>query len=69
MKPSFSVFALGSGGGPLENNISSYVASPRLDLPHLGNVRYLSYLCKTYDTTWEGNVFALEAGLYIVYVL
>ncbi|KAF8574174.1 cyclic-AMP phosphodiesterase [Ramaria rubella] len=43
MTPSFSVFALGSGGGPLETNLSSY-------------------LCKTYDTTWEGDVFALEAG-------
>ncbi|KAF8502454.1 cyclic-AMP phosphodiesterase [Gautieria morchelliformis] len=43
MTPSFSIFALGSGGGPLETNLSSY-------------------LCKTYDTTWEGNVFALEAG-------
>lgn len=25
MTPSFSVFALGSGGGPLETNLSSYV--------------------------------------------
>jgi len=43
MKPSFCLFVVGSGGGPLETNLSSY-------------------LCKTYDTTWDGDIFALEAG-------
>ncbi|KAF8510215.1 cyclic-AMP phosphodiesterase [Hysterangium stoloniferum] len=43
MQPSFSLFVLGAGGGPLETNLSSY-------------------LCKAYESTWEGDVFALEAG-------
>jgi hypothetical protein len=64
MQPSFSLFVLGTGGGPLETNLSSYVCSNCSTL-YVHKYPSSRYLCKTYDSTWEDGVFALEAGLFL----
>lgn len=55
------VVVIGSGGGPLENNLSSCVSRNRL---HLSETYTLSlrYLLKASEAKWEDGCISIEAG-------
>jgi 3',5'-cyclic-nucleotide phosphodiesterase len=68
--PTFDLVVVGSGGGPYETNLSSYVlsffplAKGRTSVPTRSNRRksWNRYLFKPCDASWKDGMIALEAG-------
>jgi hypothetical protein len=60
--PAFDLVVVGSGGGPFETNLSSFVLRHHV----LGNswlTRIMNrYLFKPCDVPWTDGIIALEAG-------
>ena len=64
--PTFDLVVVGSGGGPFETNLSSFVPCRFL----LGNswltCTMRRYLFKPCDVPWTDGIIALEAGEHYV---
>lgn len=60
--PTFDFVVVGSGGGPFETNLSSFVPSRFVPGNSWFTRTVNRYLFKPYDVPWTDGIIALEAG-------